>query len=95
MLTARLTSRGRVTIPKPVRQRLRWMAGDEIEFLVQEDGSVLLRRSGPCVRELFGILSPTRKPARSLEEIEHSVLAGRAADDERIRAGRAGGGSGW
>lgn len=40
------------------------------------------------VHRLFEILPPTGRPAPSLQEIEQSVVEERAADDERIRAGR-------
>lgn len=87
MPTATLTSKGQVTIPKQVRQRLHLASGDKIEFVLQEDGTALLRPMGHSVRELFGLLSPTDQPAPSLEEIEESIIEDRAADDERIREG--------
>jgi AbrB family looped-hinge helix DNA binding protein len=37
MISARLTSRGRVTIPKRVRAALRLKAGDRIEFIEVDD----------------------------------------------------------
>lgn len=38
-----MTSKGQVTIPKAVRDKLGVRPGDEIEF-VEEDGAVLVRR---------------------------------------------------
>lgn len=88
MPTAKMTSKGQVTIPKQVRQRLRLGTGDQVEFVVQEAGTVLLRPLDRPVRELFGILPPTEGGAPSLEEVDQSILDDRAADDERIRSKR-------
>ena len=38
MARTRLTSKGQVTIPKDVRERLGLRAGDEIEFVEDDDG---------------------------------------------------------
>lgn len=35
---------GRITIPKDIRNSLRWMGGDEIEIIPNEDGTILLRK---------------------------------------------------
>ena len=35
---------GRICVPKEIRRSLRWMGGDEIEIVLQEDGSVNLRK---------------------------------------------------
>jgi AbrB family looped-hinge helix DNA binding protein len=48
-----LTSKGQVTIPKPIRDYLGLEAGDAVEFEYAEDGSVRLRgadRKPPKVR---------------------------------------------
>jgi len=88
MPTAKMTSKGQVTIPKRVRQRLRLGTGDQVEFVLQEAGTVLLRPLDRPVRELFGILPRTEGAAPSLEEVDRSILDDRAADDERIRSKR-------
>lgn len=88
MPTAKVTSKGQVTIPKQVRQRLQLGTGDRVEFVVQDTGAVLLRTLDRPVRDLFGLLPRTDRPTPSLEEIEQSILDDRAADDERIRSGR-------
>lgn len=35
---------GRIAIPKDVRRSLRWMGGDEIEIISNDDGTLLLRK---------------------------------------------------
>lgn len=34
---------GRIAIPKDVRRSLRWMGGDEIEIIPQENGTIVLK----------------------------------------------------
>jgi AbrB family looped-hinge helix DNA binding protein len=43
VIRARVTSKGQVTIPKPVRERLGLRTGDEIEF-VEERGKLQVRK---------------------------------------------------
>lgn len=42
-----MTIKGQVTIPKKVREALRLAPGDGVEFAVNADGEVVVRRSGP------------------------------------------------
>ena len=35
---------GRIVIPQDLRRSLRWMGGDEIEIILNDDGTVLLRK---------------------------------------------------
>ena len=45
--TATITSKGQITIPRDIRDRLGLHQGDELEFLVQEDGTTVIRRAQP------------------------------------------------
>jgi len=85
MATATVTSKGQITIPKQVRQHLRLETGSRVELVVQEDGWVVLRPLERSIRELFDLLPPSHRPTPSLQEIDDSILEGRALDDERIR----------
>ncbi|GHF85909.1 AbrB family looped-hinge helix DNA binding protein [Amycolatopsis bartoniae] len=42
----RLTEKGQVTIPKAIRERLGLGPGDEVEFVLDEDGARIKRASG-------------------------------------------------
>lgn len=46
MTTATMTSKGQVTVPKEVRDRLGIQQGDKIEFVV-EDGKTILKKAQP------------------------------------------------
>jgi AbrB family looped-hinge helix DNA binding protein len=45
MPSTTVTSKGRVTIPKAIRDRLQVDAGDQIDFVVTEHGDVVVRRA--------------------------------------------------
>jgi len=62
MPTATLTSKGQTTIPKAVREYLRLRPGDRMEFILEENGRVVLVPAVVDARELKGILPPPRKP---------------------------------
>ncbi|HYZ31395.1 MAG TPA: AbrB/MazE/SpoVT family DNA-binding domain-containing protein [Crenalkalicoccus sp.] len=42
-----VTVKGQVTIPKAIRDRLGLVPGSEVEFAIEPDGRVLLRKAGP------------------------------------------------
>jgi AbrB family looped-hinge helix DNA binding protein len=63
MSTATLTTKGQVTIPKEVREHLGIDTGDRLSFVVQEDGSVMVKPLTRHVRELAGLLRrPGQRP---------------------------------
>lgn len=45
-----MTTRGRVTIPKEVREKLRLKAGNRISFVVESSGRVVLQPPKSIVR---------------------------------------------
>jgi antitoxin PrlF len=71
MPTATLTTKGQVTIPKAVREHLGVDTGDRLSFVVQEDGTVIVKPITHHVRELGGLLHrPGQRPVsvRDLDE---------------------------
>lgn len=86
MTTAKITSKGQVTIPRTIREHLHVTEGDRIDFRVDENGEVRLASVARSARDLFGILHrPGRKPV-SVEEMNAAIAEGRAEDDQRILA---------
>jgi AbrB family looped-hinge helix DNA binding protein len=87
MPTATITSKGQVTIPKPVRDHLRLAAGDRLEFVLDDRGVVTLRPARRAARELYGFLErPGARPATP-REIDEEIAEVVAADHERIARG--------
>ena len=85
MATSTLTSKGQITVPKAIRDHLSLEAGDRVDFMINEDGTVEVRALERPIDELYGFLRQPGVAAGSLEQIDEAVAEGRAVDDERIR----------
>ncbi len=67
MAVGTITSKGQTTIPKSVRDRLALKAGDRLEFVVQDDGAVLMVPATVSLDELEGML-PRRQARIAVEQ---------------------------
>lgn len=56
MAEARLTSKGQITVPQEIRERLRLKLGDRLRFRVADNGQVVLEPARHHVSELYGLL---------------------------------------
>lgn len=75
MSVAKLTSKGQLVIPKPIRQHLHLQQGDLVDFVIQDDGQVVVRPATKDVRNLKSILPKPGKIA-TLEEMERAISEG-------------------
>jgi antitoxin PrlF len=73
MMEAKLSSKGQVTIPKAVRERLQIGAGDRFKFFFHPDGVILLPRIP--TKRLKGTLPKLAKPV-TVKEIDEAIDAG-------------------
>ncbi len=73
MATAKITSKGQVTLPKSVRDALHLRSGDKIDFVFTRDREVLLRPVTRRVDEIFGILHRPGQKSLSVEEMNAAV----------------------
>ena len=78
MPKATLTSKGQVTVPKAIRTLLRLGTGDRVDFVVKEDGTVVLRPATVHVRELRGFLHRKGMKPLSVEQM-NAVIRRRVA----------------
>ena len=62
MTKATLTSKGQITIPKEVRERLGVETGDRLEFVEQEGGVYKVVAATRDVRHLKGLVPKPRQP---------------------------------
>ncbi len=53
MVAATVTSKGQVTIPKDVRDRMGIRPGDQIDFVESEQGYIMRKRIDPAVFERY------------------------------------------
>ena len=72
MPTAVVTSKGQITIPKPVRDALGVETGDRVEFVELERGVYTVVAATRDIRDLKGVIP---KPAKSvsIEDMNRAV----------------------
>ena len=70
-----ITSKGQVTIPKRVRDKLKLRAGDRLDFVVEPDGTARLVPVTTSIKELKGLL-PKPKRKLSLEDMDEAIGKG-------------------
>ena len=80
--TSTITSKGQTTIPKAVRDQLQLKTGDRIEFVIEDDGRVVLLPATVPVSSLKGML-PRPKKAAAIEEMQDAIEAEAAARAKR------------
>lgn len=72
MPTATLTSKGQITIPASVRQRLGLNSGDRVEFVELSPGEFALKAAIQDVRLLKGLIPRPTKPV-TVEAMNQAV----------------------
>ncbi|MCF8030835.1 MAG: AbrB/MazE/SpoVT family DNA-binding domain-containing protein [Desulfohalobiaceae bacterium] len=70
-----LTSKGQITLPKALRERLNLSAGDRIEFVLDEDSNVRLVIKPSSLHRLKGMLPEPQNPV-SLQEMDRAIEEG-------------------
>ncbi|MBM4309517.1 MAG: AbrB/MazE/SpoVT family DNA-binding domain-containing protein [Deltaproteobacteria bacterium] len=73
MVTATLTSKGQLTIPKAVRDSLNLHAGDRVAFIVHNDTEAVLKPVTKSVDEVFGRLHSAGQQPKSIEDMNAAV----------------------
>ena len=73
MPAATLTTKGQITIPKEVREHLGIDTGDRLSFMVQEDGSVIVKAITRHVEELGGLLYRPGQRAVSIKDMDEGI----------------------
>ena len=71
MSLAKVTSKGQITLPKPIRDYLEIHSGDKIEFLIDHKGRVILTPKTIDIKDAFGIVKA--KKHVSLDEMNKSI----------------------
>jgi antitoxin PrlF len=72
MATAVVTSKGQITIPKSVRERLGVDAGDRVEFVEAGNGVFTVVAATRDVKELKGIIPKPAKPV-SVDDMNRAI----------------------
>ena len=73
MAIATLTTKGKVTIPKKIRESLKLHTGDKIEIIVRENREAIIRPISKKVDDIFcKLYNPDRK-AVTLDDIDDAI----------------------
>jgi AbrB family looped-hinge helix DNA binding protein len=78
MPTATLTSKGQITIPKEVREKLQLRTGHRLAFVFDPSGKVTLEPLNKDYRRLHGIVKHTNTRPVTLAEMDEAIAEGAA-----------------
>ncbi len=75
MATSTLSTKGQCVIPRKIRECMHLHAGDKLDFIVGEDGEVVVRPVVLGICELKGILKKPTQRTLSVQEMNEAVRA--------------------
>ena len=70
---ATLTSKGQITLPKEIRERLGLDAGSMLDFQILEDNTITARPVKPDARRIRGLLKSPHATALTVEQMDEAV----------------------
>ena len=73
MVTATLTSKGQITIPKAVRKSLHLHTGDRIAFVVNRHSEAVLTPLTKSVDDVYGCLFKKSGPTCSIDQMNNAI----------------------
>ncbi len=73
MPAATLTTKGQLVVPKSIRDLMGLHPGDRLDFVVLDDGNVLMRPATEDVRRLKGFLSRSGRAPVSVEDMNRII----------------------
>ena len=76
MAAATLTSKGQLVIPKTIREHMQVQTGDRIDFIVRDDGEVVIRPLVRDVTALKGLLVRRRRKPVSVSAMNEAIRKG-------------------
>ena len=71
-MQATITSKGQVTVPKPIRDRLHLKVGDKVDFVLEDEGCVRVTPVNASVTWLKGMVPKPAVPV-GLEEMDAAI----------------------
>ena len=87
-MLATVTVKGQVTVPKAIRDHLKIESGTQLDFKLNDDGSILVR---PLKRSALSIVGLLRRPGRAavtIGQMNHAVADTAAERQQRSRKQR-------
>ena len=84
---ATLTSKGQLTLPKEIRDRLNLDAGAFLDFQIQADNTIIARHVHPDARRIRGLLKSPHAGPQTVEQMDEAVAKHLRAKHAPGRAG--------
>ena len=82
-MQATFASKGQVTLPKPIRDKLHLKPGDKIEFILDDDDGLRVTPVTASITQLKGMV-PTPASPLSLEETDVAIAKAAAMRGRRF-----------
>lgn len=79
MPTATLTSKGQLTLPKEIRERLGVRQGDRVEFRTDAEGRVWVEPATQDLAPLRGLFGPVTR-RRTQDDIDEAIRRGASGE---------------
>ena len=79
-----ITSKGQLTLPKGIREKLGLVLGSKLDFSIDTDGSLRARPLRRGAADLFGMLHDPDRAASSVRQMDEAVGQYLVQDDKRI-----------
>lgn len=73
MPASTITSKGQITLPKQIRERLQVAPGDRIDFVIEDNGLVVVRPTRSRLKQLRGMLRNRKRKPISLEQMDAAL----------------------
>ena len=83
-MDTKMTSKGQITVPKAVRERLNVGPGDVLVFREQADGAIVVEAAATDLMALAGSITPQARGV-TLDDMRDAVEAGVTARYKRTR----------
>jgi antitoxin PrlF len=73
MPASTVTSKGQITVPRKIRERLHLAPGDRIDFVVEENGVIVVRRAQSRLGQLRGMLRNRKRKSVSVSRMDVAI----------------------
>jgi antitoxin PrlF len=87
-MIATLTSKGQITLPKEIRDRLRLDAGSLLDFQILEDNTITVRQVQPDARRIRGLLKSPHATPLTVQQMDEAVSRHLSERQARTRSSR-------
>ena len=72
-MVSTITSKGQLTLPKKIREKLNVHSGDKIEFLIDENDNIIIFPIKTSLRDLKGMVPPPDKNV-TLKDMDDAII---------------------